>query len=91
MDRTFSIEMKSKKHVRHLSMFNESHERGLFEGSLGELAELSMIEGAVLEVRGANGVLRIDVSVDELHNMLWKKKVGYDDQLREMEWAYTPQ
>jgi len=43
----------------------------LFEGSLGELEELSMIEGAVLEVRGANGVLRIDLIEEELRKMLF--------------------
>ncbi|UCF58884.1 MAG: hypothetical protein JSV15_00200 [Candidatus Bathyarchaeota archaeon] len=74
MEHAFSIEMKSKKHVKHISLSNESHEHVLFEGSLGELEELSMIEGAVLEVRGANGVLRIDLSEEELRKMLSQKK-----------------
>lgn len=74
MEHTFSIEIKSKKHVRHMSVSNESHERVLFEGSLGELEELSMVEGAVLEVKGANGVLRIDLGEDELRKMLSQKK-----------------
>ena len=74
MEHAFSIEMKSKKHVRHISVSNESHDRVLFEGSLGELEELSMVEGAVLEVKGANGVLRIDLSEDELRKMLSQKK-----------------
>jgi len=46
----------------------------LFEESLGELEELSMIAGAVLEVRGADGVLRIDLSEEELRKMLIQKK-----------------
>ena len=74
MEHAFSIEMKSKKYVRHISVSNESHDRVLFEGSLGELEELSMVEGAVLEVKGANGVLRIDLSEDELRKMLFKKE-----------------
>ena len=74
MEHTFSIEMNSNKHVKHISVSNESHDRVLFEGSLGELEELSMIEGAVLEVRGANGVLRIDLSEEELRKMLFQKK-----------------
>jgi len=74
MEHTFSIEMKSKKHVRRISVSNESHDRVLFEGSLGELEELFMVEGAVLEVKGANGVLRIDLSEDELRKMLFHKK-----------------
>ena len=74
MEHTFSVEMKSRKHVKHVSMSNESHDRVLFEGSLGELEELAMVEGAVLEVRGVNGVLRIDLSEEELRKMLFQKK-----------------
>jgi len=74
VEHAFSIEMKSKKHVKHISLSNESHEHVLFEGFLGELEELSMVEGAVLEVKGANGILRIDLSEDELRKMLFQKK-----------------
>jgi hypothetical protein len=74
MEHTFSIEMKSKKHVKRISVSDESHDRVLFEGSLGELEELFMVEGLVLEVKGANGVLRIDLSEDELRKMLSNKE-----------------
>lgn len=70
----FSIEMKSKAHVRHISMSDESHDRVLFEGYLGALRELSLIEGTVLEIRGENGVLRIDLSEEELRSIFLKKK-----------------
>ncbi len=74
MEHSFSIEMKSKRHVKHISLSNESHDRVLFEGFLGRLKEISMVEGAVLEVKGANGVLRIDLSEDELRRGLAKTK-----------------
>jgi len=76
MEHAFSIEMKSKKHVKSIEccFLDKSHDRVLFEGSLGELEELSMVEGAVLEVKGANGVLRIDLNEDELRKMLSQKK-----------------
>lgn len=70
----FSIEMKSKAHVRHISMSDESHDRVLFEGYLGTLKELSLIEGKVLEIRGENGVLRIDLLEEELRSVFSKKK-----------------
>ncbi len=74
MEHAFSIEMKSRKHVRHMSISSESFSaccaRVLFEGTLGELEELSMIEGAVLEVKGTKGVLRIDLDEDKLRKML---------------------
>ena len=75
MEHAFSVEMKSKKYVRHISLSNESHDRVLFEGFLGELEELSITEGAVLEVKGANGILRIDLTEDELRKMLSPKKM----------------
>jgi len=74
MEHSFSVEMKSKKHVSHISVSNESRDRVLFEGSLGKLKELSMVEGAVLEVKGANEVLRIDLSEDKLRRMRSQKK-----------------
>jgi hypothetical protein len=66
----FSIEMHSKKHVTSLSISNEARDRVLFEGFLGELEEISMIEGAALKVKGENGVLRIDLSEKELRKVL---------------------
>jgi len=74
MEHAFSVEIRSKEYVRHMSMSNVSHDRVLFEGYLGELIGLSMIEGAVLEIRGTNGVLRIDLSEDDLKRMLSPKK-----------------
>jgi len=74
VEHAFSVEMKSKEHVRNISLSNESHERVLFEGSLGELDGLSMVEDEVLEVRGVNGVLRIDLSKEELRKMISRKK-----------------
>jgi len=64
MKHSFSIEMKSKKHVRTISVSNESHDRVLFEGFLGDLQELSMVEGKVLEIRGTKGILRVDLAED---------------------------
>ena len=74
MEHSFSVEMKSKRHVKHMSVSNESHDRVLFEGTLGRLQELSLIEGAVLEIKGAHGTLRIDLSEEELRKLLAHKK-----------------
>ncbi len=75
----FSIEMKSKSHVRHISMSDESHDRVLFEGYLGALKELSLIEGTVLEVKGENGVIRIDLSEEELRSIFSKKEAPKEE------------
>jgi hypothetical protein len=70
MRRGFSVEMDSKKYVKSVSISNEAHERVLFEGDIGEILELAMVDGEVLEVKGTNGTLRIDISEKELRMML---------------------
>jgi hypothetical protein len=61
----FSVEMKSKHHVKNISISDEAHDRVLFEGNLGELLELSL-EGNVLELVGVNGVLRVGLTKKQL-------------------------
>ena len=70
MGHVFSVEMKSKRHVRNVSISNESHDRVLFEGDLGELEEVSFIGGSMLEVRGSNGVLRVELGLDEAERVM---------------------
>jgi len=61
MGHVFSVEMKSKRHVRNITIPDEAHDRVLFEGDLGELEKLVFIGGSMLEVRGSNGVLRVEL------------------------------
>ena len=70
MGRIFSVEMRSKNHVRSISISNDVRDRVFFEGDLGVLKELVMVEGGMLEVRGKNGVLRVELSSEELLNVL---------------------
>jgi hypothetical protein len=74
MNHTFSVEIQSKIYVRHMTMSNDPPDHVFFEGNLGELEELSLIEDAVLEVRGENGVLRMDLSRGELEKLLKRKE-----------------
>jgi hypothetical protein len=68
--RGFSIEMESKRYVKNISISDEAHDRVLFEGNIGSLEELSMADERVLEIRGSNGLLRIDVTTQELEEMI---------------------
>ena len=70
LERGFSVEMLSKKHVKTISMSEETHDKVLFEGNLGELDELGMVEEIILEIKGANGILRVDLTEEELRKML---------------------
>ncbi|UCD45439.1 MAG: hypothetical protein JSV27_02805 [Candidatus Bathyarchaeota archaeon] len=71
-DHGFSVELKSKRHVRNISLSNEGHEAVLFEGVLGELVKLAIVEGTVLRVEGAKGTLMLDLSRSELLKVLGK-------------------
>jgi hypothetical protein len=70
LEHTFSVEMESKRHVKSISISDEAHDRVLFEGNLGELLELSLVEGDVLEFVGVNGVLRVAVTEEQLRKAL---------------------
>jgi len=70
VEHVFSIEMKSKKFVKNISISDEAHDRVLFEGNLGELLELSIVECDVLEFIGVNGVLRVGLSKEQLRKAL---------------------
>ena len=75
-ERGFSVEMASKEHVRSLILSDESQGKVLFEGNLGELQALEMVEEIVLQVKGTKGTLRIDREEDEFRKMLEMKKEG---------------
>lgn len=44
--------------------------RVLVEGFLGVLQQITLVEGLMLEVKGSNGVLRMDMTEDELRRVL---------------------
>ena len=66
LDHVFSIEMKSKQYVKNISISNETHDRVLFEGNLGKILSISLVEGDVLELIGINGVLRVNLTKEQL-------------------------
>jgi hypothetical protein len=70
VEHSFSVEMRSKRFVKSISISDEAHDRVLFEGNLGGLLELSLVEGDVLEFVGVNGVLRVAVTEEQLRKVL---------------------
>ena len=73
-EHTFSIELKSKDHVKTITLTNKTQSRILLEGSLGRLEEITIIEGRVIELKGVNGTLRLDIYEDEFMQLLKPKK-----------------
>jgi hypothetical protein len=65
-ERGFSVELKSKRNLKNVTLTNGSSDSALVEGSLGELVQAKFVEGVILEVVGKNGILRIDLKEDEI-------------------------
>jgi hypothetical protein len=65
-ERVFSVELKSKRDLKNFTLTNDSDQNVLIEGNIGELLQARFAEGIVLEVIGQKGVLRIDLTEDEI-------------------------
>lgn len=62
--------MGSKRSLKNIKLTEAAQDSVLIEGSLGELEEVKLHEDVMLEVRGANGTLRLDVNREELERCL---------------------
>jgi hypothetical protein len=76
----FSVELASKNFVKRLAIPGDSDDKVLIEGFLGELKEIGIIEGIMLEIQGTNGILRIDLSEEELRKLLPSSKANEKTQ-----------
>ena len=66
----FSIELKSQKHLRSITVSNANTGNVLVEGFLGKLQDVNFTEGVMLEINGANGNLRMDLTETDLKALL---------------------
>ena len=60
-ERFFSVELKSKAHLKNVTLTNGSADSALIEGTLGELVQATFAEGVILEVVGIKGTFRINL------------------------------
>ena len=65
-ERVFSVELKSKSHLKTVTLTNDSNKSVLVEGTIGELVQATFAEGIILEVAGKKGVLTIDLGEEEI-------------------------
>lgn len=65
-ERVFSVELKSKRHLKNVTLTNGSSDNVLVEGTIGELVQATFAEDIILEVVGKKGTLRIDLRKDEI-------------------------
>ena len=75
-EHSFSIEMKSKRWVKRISYLDEGLGDVFFEGFLGPLKNLAIVEGVMLEIEGKNGVLKLDITKQEIEKCLEQNKTN---------------
>jgi hypothetical protein len=64
--RVFTVELKSKRNLKNVSLTNDSSNSVFLEGSIGELVTAEFAEGVILEVIGTDGIIRVDLREEEL-------------------------
>ena len=67
------MELKAKSHVRSISLSNSDREGVLLEGTIGEIEELDILDGTVLQIKGTHGTIMVDLAEDKLRALLEKK------------------
>ena len=73
---SFSLVMYSKLDISKIVISEEPQEEVLIQGDFGNLINVRMVEGVMLEIRGDKGVFRLDLTEDELRDGLNKKCGG---------------
>ena len=79
-ERVFSVELKSKRNLKNVTLANGSSDSVLVEGTIGELVQATFTEGIILEVVGRNGVLRVDLGEDEIQKTTEPKQTEVKKQ-----------
>jgi hypothetical protein len=74
-ERVFSVELKSKRNLKNITLTDGSSDSVLIEGTIGELVQATFAEGVVLEVVGDKGVLRLDLGEDDIKKTFQQKQV----------------
>jgi hypothetical protein len=73
-EHSFSIEMKSENCVRRMSFFDKEKGHVFFEGFLGKLKNIVIVEDVMLEIEGKNGVIKLDITRQEIEKGLTNKQ-----------------
>jgi len=64
-ERVFTVELNSKSDVKNLIVQNGA-QHIVMEGTIGALKHAQFVEDTVLELTGTRGVLRVDLSREDL-------------------------
>ena len=75
-EHSFSIEMRSEQGVKRMSFLDNENGHIFFEGFLGKLKKINVVENVMLEIEGKNGVLKLDITRKEIEKGLSSDKTG---------------
>jgi hypothetical protein len=79
-ERGFSVELKSKRNLKTVTLTNSSSDGVLVEGTIGELVQATLAEDMILEIVGKKGVLRVDLREDEIRKTTDRNRTGVKNQ-----------
>ena len=68
-ERVFSVDLKSSDAIKSAALGSSGRDGVMMEGTIGSLVHARFVENSVLEVVGTRGVLRIDLSMEDLTNI----------------------
>ena len=69
----FSVELASKRSIKSISLSEDGREGVLMEGTIGQIEELEVLDGAVLQIKGSQGTIMVDLCEVKLRKLLDKK------------------
>ena len=64
----FSIDLVSKEYLDIVSILDKGGKGVTIEGSLGRFLGVEFMDGSVLVIMCENGVLRVDLSLDDIRS-----------------------
>jgi hypothetical protein len=77
-EHSFSIEI-TKDAVKTVSFMEKNNNNFLFEGFLGKLKNVAMVEDVMLEIEGKNGIIKLDITPKEIKNCIKLSKKGLEE------------
>jgi len=71
--RVFTLELNSGTGLKKVNV-PDGTQRLLMEGTIGTLKRAEFVEGAILELIGTEGTLRVDLSMEDLSKLPGKRR-----------------
>ncbi len=78
---TFTVDLKSRSDLKDIRIGAEYKPEVQVTGSIGEIRNITFVEGVVLEVTGSKGMLRLDLPKEVLKEFRAKGRFHRDKKL----------